>query len=529
MWLTTLAVAFLASHGTMSTESGELAPKMTIEGSRIHLSWLDRAQKSGPRLMTSSFDGRRWSKREVVVQSKALFMNWADVPGVVSSSAGSRLAYWLQKREGGPYAYDIYVAVSNGKRWRNLGILHKDGTASEHGFVSAIALDDGFRVIWLDGRETATKGPMTLRHANVQFDGSIQDLGVLDDRVCDCCGTAAVRNGPSSLRVWYRNRTETEVRDIHAVASRAESSIGDKRNVVVHPDKWMLNGCPVNGPALSTNGTVTVGAWFTAEGGVAKVKAGFVNGEGKVTSPATAFASTVLGRVDVVIDGREGVVVALQDAGKDVGQIVARRFDTEGRMGRPVVLAETGVTRGAGFPQAEVLGGKLVLAYTDTSSSRARIRRKVVPLATVPAVLPTTTANADTVGTLPRPELQLRDLDGNLRTASPEKQVLIHVWATWCRPCLEEMESVLRVARRLKDQGTEVWLVSIDEGDLGRVKELSKSWKADDFVVIDDGTVARALNANAVPATFVFSAAGDLVFSEVGKTTLMSLEQLEQP
>ncbi len=49
----------------------------------------------------------------------------------------------------------------------------------------------------------------------------------------------------------------------------------------------------------------------------------------------------------------------------------------------------------------------------------------------------------------------LKDLRG--------KVVVLNFWATWCPPCVEEMPSLVRMQRELKDKGVTVLAVSVDD------------------------------------------------------------------
>jgi peroxiredoxin len=44
------------------------------------------------------------------------------------------------------------------------------------------------------------------------------------------------------------------------------------------------------------------------------------------------------------------------------------------------------------------------------------------------------------------------------------KVVLLNVWATWCRPCVQEMPALERLYQQFKGDGLEVVAVSIDAG-----------------------------------------------------------------
>ena len=98
---------------------------------------------------------------------------------------------------------------------------HRDGTATEHGFVSLFPFNDSLGAIWLDGRNFAsgTKGEsanMMLLMTSVAPTGTAGPERVLDERVCDCCQTslAVTSSGPA---VVYRDRLDGEIRDINIV------------------------------------------------------------------------------------------------------------------------------------------------------------------------------------------------------------------------------------------------------------------------------------------------------------------------
>jgi len=68
---------------------------------------------------------------------------------------------------------------------------------------------------------------------------------------------------PEGPIVAYRDRSDTEIRDIYV-----SRSVGSNwsQPVAVHRDNWQIAACPVNGPALSADGTAVALAWFTAKG-----------------------------------------------------------------------------------------------------------------------------------------------------------------------------------------------------------------------------------------------------------------------
>ena len=65
------------------------------------------------------------------------------------------------------------------------------------------------------------------------------------------------------------------------------------------------------------------------------------------------------------------------------------------------------------------------------------------------------------------PDLRLVSLDGTERTLSAlrGRVVLLNFWATWCKPCEDEMPAMQRLYDALGGTGFELLAVSVDEGD----------------------------------------------------------------
>lgn len=92
------------------------------------------------------------------------------------------------------------------------------------------------------------------------------------------------------------------------------------------------------------------------------------------------------------------------------------------------------------------------------------------------------------------------------------KTVFLNFWATWCKPCIQEMPTIENAQSLLKNKNV-VFLLASNEST-----EQIESFKARrnfqlQFVQVQN---FEALNIQALPATFIFSKDGDLVFSEVG-------------
>jgi peroxiredoxin len=67
----------------------------------------------------------------------------------------------------------------------------------------------------------------------------------------------------------------------------------------------------------------------------------------------------------------------------------------------------------------------------------------------------------------PAPDFTLRQLDGSEIALSSlrGRVVLLNFWATWCKPCEEEMPAMERLHAKLGGPDFELLAVSVDEGD----------------------------------------------------------------
>ena len=342
----------------------------------IALSWTEpRPGATGHRVLLSLL-GRsdQWSKATTVAEGDSFFVNWADFPAVSFGGKGEVGAHWLWKTGAGKYAYQVRTAFAgnaNSKAWSPPVIAHRDTTATEHGFVSMLPEGQGFRAVWLDGRNTGGEPPgaMTLRTAVLAADGSRSDERELDGRVCDCCATAMTRAKDGTIVVAYRDRTEEEVRDI-SVVRRVNGRWTDP--VTLKGDGWKFAACPVNGPALAASGDRVVLAWFTAARDTPVVKVAVSQDGGATFGPALRLSEEdAVGRVDVAAFGRGGVVVSWMERIGDEGRsAIAHRILAEDGTWRPRRLVqEVNSSRASGVPQVAVEGGRrIVFAWTETGN-----------------------------------------------------------------------------------------------------------------------------------------------------------------
>ena len=108
------------------------------------------------------------------------------------------------------------------------------------------------------------------------------------------------------------------------------------------------------------------------------------------------------------------------------------------------------------------------------------------------------------------PSLTLKDLDGNntaLNTLVEGENVFVFsFWATWCVPCINELDAISEVYEDWQDE-TKVKLIAIATDDTRTKKRIrpmvnGKGWEY--LVLYDDNQdLKRALNITTLPHTLV--------------------------
>jgi hypothetical protein len=333
---------------------------------RTLLSWVEPVDAKRHRLRYSSrSNDRRWSEPRTIAEGAGWLVNPADFPTVAHGDGGTLFAHWLIKRGAG--GYDVHVSASrdDGRTWSPAVVPHRDGTDSEHGFVSFARWSETMMgLVWLDGRNTGSgKGATALMYATLDRAGAVGAESILDDRVCDCCQTDAARSGDTTI-VAYRDRTDEEVRDISVVrfvAGKWSAPIG------VAKDGWRIPGCPVNGPAIAAAERRVVVAWFTGAEGRNRVYAAFSTDAGATFGASILVADErPLGRLDVAMIGDGSAIISWLDKGENAGTLRVRQVAPEGPRGEAATVVDQDAS---GFPRMAAINSEEVLiAWRDAGA-----------------------------------------------------------------------------------------------------------------------------------------------------------------
>lgn len=351
-------------------------PRLKASGDKLHMTWVEQ-EDSLAILKYSYYEGETWSAPKTITSGTDWFVNWADFPAL-GVNGEYVLTNILQKSAEGTYDYDVKLHLTKGDEVIKTDfLLNTDGIPAEHGFVSIQAYDGGFYASWLDGRNTkskdTSKNQMSLRSAYIDLDGTITEDTEIDTRVCDCCNTATAitNNGPI---VVYRDRSETipEVRDM-AIVRWVDGTWTQPK--VIGSDNWELNGCPVNGPAVDTKEAQVVVAWFTAQDNNPRVLTAFSMNNGEdFGGPIRIDSGNAIGRVDThfISDG-SALISWLEPQGETVVLQVARVYK-DGHQDAPFTITNASAERQSGFPQLEILGNQVFVAWTDVDGDSSKVK-----------------------------------------------------------------------------------------------------------------------------------------------------------
>lgn len=356
----------------MTSPAGENSslPNLRLGADGKHyLSWVESGEGKAATLYVSRLDGDAWSTPREIVSGTDLFLNWADFPSVHASKSGALIAHWL-RRDGSKHGYDAEFSTSKDKgvSWSEPQTIHDDPLSGEHGFVSIAPLgDEAFGVMWLDGR--AISDPLSkakqmgLYFRRISATGELGEEQCIDPRVCDCCQTDLIATSNGGLLAAYRDRSATEIRDMSFLVFDGESWSEPK---TIHADGWLIQGCPVNGPALASSGNRSSALWFTGAG----------EDGGRVwfaTRTATSFGFPTridegrpIGRVDLVGVKDAWLASWLEHTEAAFAEWRVRIIDSKGQLGEPLSVARVHGDRQSGSLRMAPVPGGCLVAWTQT-------------------------------------------------------------------------------------------------------------------------------------------------------------------
>jgi peroxiredoxin len=117
------------------------------------------------------------------------------------------------------------------------------------------------------------------------------------------------------------------------------------------------------------------------------------------------------------------------------------------------------------------------------------------------------------------PEFRLQKSDaGSVSLADLSgKVVMVHFWATWCPPCVEELPTLDRLHNSTLGKDFEMLAVSVDEGGAGAVAPFIQKNRLNLPVLFDPGgDVARLYGTYKLPETYIVDRQGVVRYKAIG-------------
>jgi thiol-disulfide isomerase/thioredoxin len=121
------------------------------------------------------------------------------------------------------------------------------------------------------------------------------------------------------------------------------------------------------------------------------------------------------------------------------------------------------------------------------------------------------------------PNVKVKNLKGeNVETktfSNDGKPMVINFWATWCKPCILELNNLHDVYEKWQNEtGVKIIAISID--DVRNSKKVApfvkgRNWKYEVYLD-ENGDFRRAMNVNNPPHSFLLNSKGEVVWEHNG-------------
>lgn len=317
-----------------------------------------------------------WRPAQRIVTSETVSPSSSDIPLVAFGS--ERLhALWTDGHGGAWRSH----SANRGASWSAPEPWTKRSAEVEK-FALARLADGRVLAAWLDGRDKKAGGQMQQLRARV-IDAADDSEILVDGSVCDCCQTTLAPLLDGGALLAYRGRAAQEVRDIFVARFNGKTWAEPR---LLNADDWRINGCPVNGPRLASDGSRVAAAWFTAADNTPRVLASYSpDASARWLNPLRIDRGQPAGHVDTVLL-HDGALLATWL--ENDGSLWLRRITPEFSATDPVALAPKGTALGRSHPRLALLqdyaGGRsaaeLAVAFTgDGDNPGVRVLRIVVP------------------------------------------------------------------------------------------------------------------------------------------------------
>ncbi|HEU4795392.1 MAG TPA: sialidase family protein [Pyrinomonadaceae bacterium] len=347
----------------------------TAPGGGFYVAWVNHVGHHEADVMLGRFDN------EGVANGSAVRVNpqagiataWRGDPPSVAVTDHAVYVLWTARVViEGKKGTDLYLSASadQGKTFASTVKVNDDKLPGAHGMHSlAVSRDGRIYVAWLDERNIHTPKPSKeagghhMESNRELFIASSLDGGKtfstnrrIASDACPCCKTALTVAADGTIYTSWRQVLPGNFRHI-AVASSTDGAANFSAPVIVSDDKWMLQGCPVSGPSLSTdpNGALKV-VWYAAgEAGAPGLYSAETRDQGRSFSPRALLMQESVKGTPALAAGNNRTIAVWQGT---AGQQIETKMRELGGAGVAVSVAAN-----AELPSGALCNDKLFVAY----------------------------------------------------------------------------------------------------------------------------------------------------------------------
>ncbi len=318
------------------------------------------------------------------------------------------MVVWTAKAEGGTRLVSAR-SDDGGRTFSASAVVPGSNAPGNRGWESATADGAGHvAALWLDHRELATTGGAAHDHSDHQHvprdksvDGAARAqssklfFARLDDAtsarpitggVCYCCKTTMAQDADGTVYAAWRHVFEGNIRDI-AFTMSTDGGRTFAPPVRVSEDRWVLDGCPENGPALAVDDHHRVHiVWPTLLPGPSDSSEPILALFYAMSSDHRAFTTRKLiptegvPRHPWIAQGERNELVVVWDEGKDgARRIAAARVTVDERGDTHFVRQPLGDAFAGTYPVVAAGPGEATMAWTSGPAGQTMIRVARVP------------------------------------------------------------------------------------------------------------------------------------------------------
>ncbi|RPI49725.1 MAG: exo-alpha-sialidase [Acidobacteria bacterium] len=381
--------------------AGNSAPSLAVLDRTVVAVWGAALQGGAANvyIATSADAGATFSApRRVNDQDGDASVNSEQPPrAVISGPAGARTitVVWSKRNEGPARSRRDVVrsarSADGGRTFSAARDIHDAGLSGARGWESLASGQSGaVHAVWLDGRDAERKIAEATAHSGVAHKGQPpQDVyhGILtpDGRrvetviasgVCFCCKTAVAVDARGTVYAAWRHIFPGSMRDI-AFAKSGDGGRHFDPLVRVSEDRWELNGCPEDGPAIAVDqaGIIHI-AWATLidEGEPQKAVFYAVSRDGKTFSQRARVptAGITPGHPQLTVTPDGGAAIVWDETVDGLRRVSFSRVSANRAVGPAQVLSGR---EPASHPVIVRSGANLIVAWASREEARIRLHR----------------------------------------------------------------------------------------------------------------------------------------------------------